>query len=101
MVKPLEQIAISFPLSVTALGGLSAIIAVQPPRSIVGFFLSYLFPVVILSFGAWFVTAFSHLFSFSRHPIVRFALPVVGALVLVVCSVWIAVRIGALVHHAL
>ncbi len=100
MVKPLQRVAISFPLSVVSLGALSAIIALQPPRTITGVLLSYLFPVIALGFGCLFVMAFSRLFAFPRHPIARFALPVILTLFLLVCAVWLAAQIGALVHRA-
>jgi len=85
---------------VVSLGALSAITALQAPRTITGVLLSYLFPVVALGFGCYFVIAFSRLFEFPRHPIARFALPVIAALFLLVCAVWIAAQIGALVHRA-
>ena len=100
MVTSLQRVAIGFPLSVISLGALSAIIALQPPRSITGFLLSYLFPVVAVGFGCFFAIAFSRVFRFPKHPIARFALPVMAALFLVVCSVWLAAQIGALIHRA-
>ncbi len=100
MVKPLYRVAVGFPLSVVSLGALSAIIALQPPRTITGVLLSYLFPVVALGFGCLFLMAFSRFFEFFRRPIARFALPVIAALFLLVCAVWLAARIGALVHRA-
>ena len=75
MVKPLQRVAVSFPLSVVSLGALSAIIALQPPRTITGVLLSYLFPVVALGFCCPFVMAFSRYFGVSKHPITRFAIP--------------------------
>lgn len=98
-MKPLQRVAITFPLSVISLGSLSAIIASQPPRSILGFFLSYLFPVVVIVFGYSFVAAFSHLFGVKRHSIARFALPILVALFLIACSVWLAVQMGAFIRH--
>jgi hypothetical protein len=100
MVKPLQRVAVSFPLSVVSLGALSAVVALQPPRTITGVPLSYLFPVVALGFGCFFVMAFSRFFEFPKHPIARFALPVIAALILLVCAVWLAAQIGALVRHA-
>ena len=100
MVKSLQRIAVSFPLSVISLGALSATIALQPPRSTTGFLLAFLFPIIALGFGCLFVVAFSRLLSFPKHPIARFALPVAAALFLLVCSVWLAAQIGALIHRA-
>jgi hypothetical protein len=100
LVKPLYRVAVSFPLSVVSLGVLSAIIALQPPRTITGVLLSYLFPVVALGFGCFFVVAFSRVFEFPKRPIARFALPVIAALFLLICAVWLAVQIGALARHA-
>src|SRR5882724_2247569 len=99
MVKPLHRIAVSFPLSVVTLGALSAVLALQPPRTITGVLLSYLFPVVALGFGCVFVMAFSRLFEFPKHSITRFAVPVIAAFFLLVCALWLAAQTGALVHR--
>src|SRR6266699_1458721 len=99
MLSSLQRLSVSFPLSIASLGVLSAISTLQPSRSILAFLFSYLFPLVCLWFGYLFVTAFIRLMSFRRHSIIRFALPILAALLLLVCSVWLATRIGVLVHR--
>ena len=89
-----------FPLSVVSLGALSAIIRAAAPRDITGVLLSYLFPVVALGFGCLFLMALSSLCAFPKHPIARFALPVLGAFILLICSIWLAIQMGALIHRA-
>jgi hypothetical protein len=99
-VKPLRQIAITFPVSVLSLGCLAGIIDLQPPRSLLGFALSYLFPVLCVGFGWLFVSAFSRFFDSRSHSIMRFVLPILSAVILVVCAIWFGLKIGAIIHRA-
>jgi ATP/ADP translocase len=99
MVKSLQSIPVSLSLGAISLAVFEVFVVLQPARSIGGLILALLFPIVALGSGWLFVTAFSRLFTFPRHPIARFILPVLAALFLLVFSMWLGAQIGVLIHR--
>jgi hypothetical protein len=101
MVKPARQIAINFPLCIILIAALSIIISQQPPRSIAGFLLSFLFPLLALAFGYFFVAAASRSGLLPSHPVLHFVVPILFGIVLLVCCFWLGIRLGELLHYAI
>jgi hypothetical protein len=99
VVKPLQQVALGFPGCIVAVAGLSVAISHQPPRSIAGFLLPFLFPVLSIAFGVMFMVAFSRFLSLPSHSVARFALPILLAAALVVCSLWFGTQLAALLDR--
>ena len=101
MVKPIQQLALGFPICILAVAGLSVTISHQTPRSIAGFVLPFVFPLLSLTFGAMFLVAFSRCLLLPSHPVARFVLPILLAAALVACSLLIGIRLAALFHQGI
>jgi hypothetical protein len=99
MVKPLQPVTLGFPLCIILVAALSMTISHQPPRSIAGFLLPFLFPIHSLGFGAIFVVAFNRALPLRSHPIAHFALPILLALGLVACSLLFGTWLAAFFHQ--
>jgi hypothetical protein len=99
MVKPIQQLALGFPTCIFAVAGLSVAISHQPPSSIAGFLLSFIFPLLSLAFGAMFIVAFNRCLLLPSHPVARFVSPILFAAALVACSLLIGTRLAALFHQ--
>jgi hypothetical protein len=98
MVKPLQRVALGFPLCIISIAALSFTISRQPPRSVAGFLLPFLFPVLLIAFGGTFLGAFSRALLSPSHPILRFALPIFLSVVLLASSLFIGIWLARLFH---
>ncbi len=95
-MKPLQRVALGFPICIILITALSFVISRQPPRSIPGFLLPFLFPVLLIAFGGVFLGSFSRALLSSSHPILRFALPIFLSVVLVVASLFAGICLAGL-----